>query len=99
MPITTEFVDLKLTIKIPSRLDHTGHKEFVAAYTEQPIKPVAYIVDMEQVIFFDSSSLGMLLLLRKYAGDDKANVRIINISPSVNKILRISRFDRLFELE
>ena len=98
MPITTEFVDLKLTIKLPSRLDQETHQQFVAAYTEQSIKPVGYIVDMAEVIFFDSSSLGMLLLLRKFAGGDKASVSIINLSPTVNKILRISRFDRLFEL-
>jgi anti-anti-sigma regulatory factor len=46
----------------------------------------------------DSSALGMLLLLRDHAGGDDAEVQVINISSDVRKILAISNFDKLFDI-
>ena len=40
----------------------------------------------------------MLLLLRDHAGGDRAQVRLINCSADVFKILAISNFSKLFQL-
>lgn len=46
-----------------------------------------------------SSALGMLLLLREHAGDDKADVKIVRCRPEVKKILTIANFHHLFHLD
>ena len=40
----------------------------------------------------------MLLLLRDFAGGDKANIEITNCSADVKKILTISNFEQLFTI-
>ena len=44
-------------------------------------------------------ALGMLLLLRDHAGGDGSNIRIINCNPDVKKILAISNFEQLFNIQ
>ncbi|MFH6569337.1 STAS domain-containing protein, partial [Pseudomonas kulmbachensis] len=46
----------------------------------------------------DSSALGMLLLLREYAGGDESDIRVVNSNPDVRKILGTSNFDQLFDI-
>jgi hypothetical protein len=40
----------------------------------------------------------MLLLLRDYAGGDRADIRLINCNADVRKILAISNFEQLFSI-
>jgi len=58
----------------------------------------AYIVDLKDATYLDSSALGMLLLLRDHAGGETAHVRIVNCNPDVRKILTISNFEQLFNI-
>ncbi|MDX1589306.1 MAG: STAS domain-containing protein, partial [Oleiphilaceae bacterium] len=57
-----------------------------------------YVVDMNTTTYLDSSALGMLLLLRDYAGGDRADVRIENCNGDVRRILTISNFEQLFDI-
>lgn len=89
-----------LTIAITGRFDFTLHKDFREAYTESgkngDIK--SYIIDLSGTDYMDSSALGMLLLLREYAGGDKGNIQIKNCNSEIKEILEISNFDRLFSI-
>jgi anti-anti-sigma regulatory factor len=38
------------------------------------------------------------LLLREHAGGDESDIRVVNSSPDVRKILGISNFDKLFDI-
>lgn len=88
----------ELTIKIDGRFDFSSHQEFRRAYENAAIKPKGYKVDMNRTSYLDSSALGMLLLLRDYAGGDEADIGIINCNDDVLKILSISNFEQLFEI-
>ena len=87
-----------LTISIDGRFDFSSHQDFRKAYEEVEAKPEQYIVDMSSTTYLDSSALGMLLLLRDYAGGDHANIRIVNCNEDVKKILTISNFEQLFDI-
>ena len=88
----------QVTIYINGRFDFSSHQEFRAAYEKLPRPPLHYSVDLQGTSYLDSSALGMLLLLRDYAGGDKSNIEIVNCAPDVKKILTISNFEQLFTI-
>jgi anti-anti-sigma factor len=88
----------ELTIKINGRFDFGCHQAFRDAYEKQYPQPKTIIVDLSETTYLDSSALGMLLLLRDYAGGDASDVRLANASSDTRKILAISNFTQLFQL-
>lgn len=86
----------KLTISIKGRFDFAKHQEFRESYEKRSFKAV--VVDLKDATYLDSSALGMLLLLRDHAGGDHSDIRVVNSSVDVKKILAISNFDKLFDI-
>ena len=86
----------KLTISVKGRFDFAKHQEFRESY--ENIELAAVVVDLKEATYLDSSALGMLLLLRDHAGGDDSDVRVVNSSSDVRKILAISNFDKLFDI-
>jgi anti-anti-sigma factor len=87
-----------LTIKIDGRFDFSTHQEFRDAYENWDREISSYVIDMSDTSYLDSSALGMLLLLRDYAGGDEASISIENCSSDVRRILTISNFEQLFTI-
>jgi len=89
-----------LRIEIDGRFDFTLHKEFRDIYTNSNInsKVSKYIIDLTATNYMDSSALGMLLLLREYAGGESAQIEVIGCNSEIKEILEISNFDRLFKI-
>ncbi len=88
----------ELTIKVEGRFDFVFHQDFRNAYENLQKAPVRYIIDLKATNYVDSSALGMLLLLRDFAGGDDASITVINCNDDVKKILLISKFDQLFQI-
>jgi len=88
----------ELTILIQGRFDFSAHQEFRNTYERVNSTPQRYVVDLKDTTYLDSSALGMLLLLRDHAGGDSAQIRLLNCSPDVRKILAISNFEQLFKV-
>ncbi|SDS63059.1 STAS domain-containing protein [Pseudomonas granadensis] len=88
----------KLTISVKGRFDFGRHQEFRESYEKLNAKPESIVVDLKEATYLDSSALGMLLLLRDHAGGDEADIRVVNSSSDVKKILAISNFDKLFDI-
>lgn len=88
----------KLTIAIKGRFDFAKHQEFRDAYETLQPKPQSIVVDLKEATYLDSSALGMLLMLRDYAGGDDSDIRVINSSSDVSKTLEISNFNKLFDI-
>ncbi|MCP5335032.1 MAG: STAS domain-containing protein [Oceanospirillaceae bacterium] len=99
MAINTRVNGSELIIQIQGRFDFSAHQEFRDAYEKGGPGISAFIIDMRDTTYLDSSALGMLLLLRDHAGGDSAKVRIANCNNDVRKILTISNFEQLFKIE
>ena len=98
MAVTAELTPdgKKLTLAIKGRFDFGRHHDFRDAYERLEHTPDQYVVDLKDTTYVDSSALGMLLLLRDHAGGDEADIRLLNCSPDVRKILSVSNFEQLF---
>lgn len=88
----------ELTIAIDGRFDFSSHQAFRRAYEDLVEKPDNYTIDMNAATYLDSSALGMLLLLRDFAGGDVSSITIKNCNDDVRKILAISNFEQLFSI-
>lgn len=95
----------ELIIKIKGRFDFSQHQSFRGAYeaaddaVSGETKVERFVVDLQEANYIDSSALGMLLLLRDHAGGERGEVKLINCSNDVRKILAISNFEKLFQIE
>lgn len=87
----------EVLITVDGRFDFSVHGDFRDAYRDAP-KSARFVIDLGQTTFMDSSAMGMLLLLREYAGEKNANISIINCTPEVRKVLAISNLDKLFSI-
>lgn len=100
MPIDTRRSDdgQTLTIRVQGRFDFSTHQAFRDAYEHSDPSVQAYVIDLSETTYLDSSALGMLLLLRDHAGGDNARVAIENCNGDVRRILSISNFEQLFSI-
>ncbi|MBK1642001.1 anti-anti-sigma factor [Chromatium okenii] len=89
----------QVTIAIDGRFDFAQHKAFRDAYREVDAKQMKFVVDLSGASYLDSSALGMLLLLRDYAGGDATRVTITGCSEDVRRVLKIANFEKLFQLD
>jgi len=87
----------EVTISTQTRFDFNAHKEFRDTYSSCD-PSCKFIVDMKNTTYMDSSALGMLLLLREYAGSSDADIEIINCDDEILKVLQISNFEQLFKI-
>jgi anti-anti-sigma factor len=101
MPIHTHRSDdgHTLTIRIEGRFDFSTHQAFRNAYEHEDRDVKEFIVDLSRTTYLDSSALGMLLLLRDYAGGDGARIELRNCNNDVRRILTISNFEQLFSIQ
>lgn len=88
----------EVRISVDGRFDFSVHREFRDAYRDTDGPSSRYRVDLARVEYLDSSALGMLLLLKEFAGGDRGRVAIEHCQPEVKKILEVANFHRLFEL-
>ncbi len=88
-----------VVITIKGRFDFQSHREFRDAYAKHPGNKHQFVVDLSGTDYMDSSALGMLLLLREHAGGDRASVVISRPNPTINKILTIANFTKMFRVE
>lgn len=86
------------TITISGRFDFSQHQDFRSIFDKTPKAVKSFIVDLHEAEYIDSSALGMLLVLRDKVGNQQNQIRIINASPEVRKVLQIANFDRIFAL-
>ena len=68
--------------EVDGRFDASSLDEFRKCYEDlSGAAPSVYNVDLKNAVYLDSSALGMLLVLRDYAGGENAQITISNCSP------------------
>jgi len=97
MSISTATEGNQHTIKIQGRFDFSVQAEFREAYEKVP-GSLSFILDMSGADYMDSAALGMLLLLRDYAGGEESKIELIRCTGEIKNILEISNFQKLFTI-
>lgn len=88
-----------LIISIDGRFDASCHDEFSKSYQHVDSKGTRFEIDLSKTDYIDSSALGMLLVLRERAGGREAKITLKGYNHSIAKILSLSRFEELFDLQ
>jgi len=97
MSIATLTSGKQCTIKIQGRFDFVVQSEFRQAY-EKVKSDSQFIIDFSTADYMDSAALGMLLLLRDYAGAGNSDITLKNCRSEIKTILEISNFHKLFKI-
>lgn len=92
--VTNDGSLVHITVKV-ARFDLHSHKAFRDCYRNENPK-AAYTIDLSAAEYIDSSALGMLLLLREFAGGERANITFIGCNEHLRKIFEVTNFYKLF---
>lgn len=100
MSIFTKVSDDKkiITIQVRGRFDFNLVQDFRNAYRLADQPKASYVIDLADTDYMDSSGLGMLLHLWKFAGGADSRIEIVNCRPGVRKIFEITHFDKKFKI-
>ncbi len=85
----------QLIIYIDGDFNYKKRHEFRKTYEDEP-SDTRFIVNFRSVDYMDSSGLGMLVMLREYAGGDSAQITLTNCKPNILQLLKYSQFTDLF---
>jgi anti-anti-sigma factor len=96
--VSSTVSERQLTIGVEGRFDFRIYDSFRNAYEDigEPIEK--YIIDLAAAEYMDSSALGMLLLLREFAGGDDANIQLSSPNAEIRNVLDIANFGKLFTI-
>lgn len=100
MDIKVTTAESVATITMNGRFDFSAHRDFKDAY--DPLlrqKGISSIeINLADVVYLDSSALGMLLLLHERAQAEDKEVVLCRPSSTVMQILDIANFGKLFAI-
>lgn len=88
-----------LVIELGDKFDFREVQDFRQAYMDDVENVTKVVVDLRATEYMDSSALGMLLNMQKTLASHVENFSIVNCRPQITKILKISRFDKKFNIE
>ena len=86
-------------IKIGGKFDFSVQREFRETYRNNTQTGMEYVIDLSQTEYIDSSALGMLLLLKEHAEQQKGTVRLVRPASAIQKILSMANFEQLFQID
>ena len=88
-----------LVVDVGTKFDFSKVEDFRNAYDKIDDDVAHIAVDLSQTEYMDSSALGMLLNMQKSLANKELSYSIENARPQVAKILKISRFDKKFDIK
>ena len=89
-----------LAVRLEGRMTHGDYKGFrciLARINED--KPPRVVFDLDRVSFVDSSALGMLLIIRDAAVQDKRDVVLKGANGQVQTLINVGKLDKYFTIE
>ena len=87
----------QITIRVTGRFDFTTQNDFLATFRDQPKGELFFLVDMRESDYIDSTALGLLLQLREHS-NQRRRVRLLNCNAKLEEMLKVARFDQLFDI-
>lgn len=86
-------------ISISDKFVFRLYREFREAYTNCDPATELITIDLKQTRYIDSSALGMMLLLKKYARENNLRVRMVNVARPILRAFEIVHLDKEFDIE
>lgn len=96
--VSSTVSDRQLTIGVEGRFDFRVYDSFRNAYADVGDSIEKFVIDLAAAEYMDSSALGMLLLLREFAGGDDADIQLISPNAEIRNVLDIANFGKLFTI-
>lgn len=87
-----------LTIRMDAKFDFSKVKDFRESYAQIDQRLTTIIIDLTHTEYMDSSALGMMLNMQKSLSGRLIDYKIQHCQEQVARILKISRFDKKFEI-
>jgi anti-anti-sigma factor len=88
-----------LVIQVGEKFDFGKVEAFRNAYLDLSTDITQIVVDLARTDYMDSSALGMLLNMQKALAERDIKYSIEKARPQVDRILKISRFDKKFDIK
>ena len=89
-----------LLVLLDGRMTHKDYKGFRAILAKiNEDKPVRVVFDLTKVSFVDSSALGMLLIIRDAAIQDKREVVLKGATGQVETLIKVGKLDKYFSIQ
>jgi anti-anti-sigma factor len=63
------------------------------ALLETDAGPGPWTIDLSNVTFLDSSGIGLMIRLKKWARQTESNLQFTGLGPSVSNVLRLAHLD------
>lgn len=100
MHINVTSVSNTATIHLSGHFSFDVHREFKAAYKNQISNPKIdnIVVNLQEVMYLNSSALGMLLVLRDHAQAGNKSLTLSRPRPIVVHIFDVAKFDKKFTI-
>ncbi len=96
MLIQKNIRDNQIILRLPPEFNYKLQRKFREIYQNCPVDGI-YVIDFQQVDYIDSSTIGMLLLLREHCGNEAARITFINCAESVRALFESAHFEELFK--
>ena len=99
--IETFAEDETLGLRVHGELDTVTAEQLLRAVQSWPEKVNTCVVDLEDCDFLDSSGIRALLLSQRHldGGKGKGTMRLVNVSPHIDRVLRIAGVQEIIKIE
>ncbi|MHC4187153.1 MAG: STAS domain-containing protein [Planctomycetota bacterium] len=62
------------------------------------VKERRIVIDFSNVKFMSSAFLGLLIRILKRTSEQKGSLELVNISPEIRKVFKITNLDKVFDI-
>lgn len=99
MNLTTTNSDNALIVKLQGNLDTLAAEEIMDQVKNILDSDTPITIDCTDLEYISSSGLRVLLMIRKAQKAKGNNVTMLSVNTSIMEVLRITHFDKMFEIK
>jgi len=91
--------ETEVTVVMVERFDFNQHANFQPSVVSKMTDDTRTILlDFQNTIAIDASALGMIIYLNHNFKERQIEIQIINLSPTIRKIMEAANFQNLFQM-
>ena len=102
MEITTQHIANVLLLRVAGRIDHSTAQAFENALIPQldgcTGEHKKVLLEVSNIVYMSSAGLRVLMMAAKQCRQQEGDIAIAALSPLLQEVFAISRFDRVFTI-